>query len=230
MTFTNPAPLGGYVTGNQITESEINYWCSVLPDAIDGAQGGTYTLANPLVINGDDLTIGEDLSVGGRATVTGDVSVGDDLTVGDNATIGGNVSIGGTLDVTSDLTVGGETILDSNLQVTGQITSDSATIGGTFTAFGATTFPFKVNSGVNGSHAYTLTDANQIYFTEALSGSSAYTFSGSFDAGMWFIFKHRASGGATLTVNGVAHVVGQGSLWIYTGSAWRVFLMSENFA
>ncbi len=83
MTFVNIAPIGGYVTGDLIDESQINYWCSALPDAIDGAGGGTYTLSAPLIINGDDIEFGEDLLVEGSLRVAGNLTVLDhDLSIG----------------------------------------------------------------------------------------------------------------------------------------------------
>lgn len=123
MTFVNIAPFGGYITGDQITETQINYWCAALPDAVDGAAGGSYTLTNPLIFLGDDVTIDEQLTVNGgivaptatitnltigstigaidlilsgSASITGDVLC-DDLIVGDDITVGGDIAVTGAI-------------------------------------------------------------------------------------------------------------------------------------
>lgn len=241
MSFTNPAPLGGYITGDLIDESEINYWCSVLPDCIDGAGGGTYTLSNPLIINGDDVTfganldvgvdlsVGDDLVVGDHLSVGGDAVIGDDLTVTDDAGIGGDLTVTGSANVGVDLNVTGDVTIDGTIFGAG-INGSTLQIASTTTIGGATTFLFKVNLSPNADHTYAPTDANQVYFAESVSAHRTYTFSGTFDAGQWFIFKHRAGGGQTLTVNGLDLVVTQAVLWIYTGTVWRAMTMSEAFA
>lgn len=106
MSFTNPKPFG-YLTGDLIDESEINYWCAVLPDCLDGAGGGSYTLSAPLIIGGDAVEIATliatDLTVTGSAAFTtaqftGGVTIGDagadTLTVNSATSFTGDVTIG----------------------------------------------------------------------------------------------------------------------------------------
>jgi len=118
MSFTNPKPLG-YSTGDLIDESEINYWTSILPDCIDGAGGGTYTLSAPLIINGDEVDI-DTLFVTG----TGGLTVNHAMYVAGDVTLGSNV-LSDTLTVTAeanlegDLIVSGSTNLGGLLAVTG---------------------------------------------------------------------------------------------------------------
>lgn len=127
--FNNPAPVGGYATGDQITETQINYWCSALPDCVDGAGGGTYTLSAPLIFNGSnvtfgaDVTVGNDLQVGGTVSTvdvlaSGDIDIADDLFVA--GTVFTNVlSATGAATLGTTLTVTGPTALLSTLAVTG---------------------------------------------------------------------------------------------------------------
>lgn len=83
MSFTNPAPIGGYATGDLIDESQINYWCAALPDCIDGSGGGSYTLSAPLVFGaGDYIQFDNDVYINGlasfgAASFTGDVTIGN---------------------------------------------------------------------------------------------------------------------------------------------------------
>lgn len=80
MTLVNPKP-SGYATGERLPSADVNSVWDQLTDALDGAGGGTYTLTAALQINGDDVGIGENLAVGGDATVTGNIEVGDGLDV-----------------------------------------------------------------------------------------------------------------------------------------------------
>lgn len=238
MSFTNPAPLGGYITGDLIDESQINYWCSILPDCIDGAGGGTYTLSNPLLINGDDVSIGENLDVGTDLTtdgliVTGATTIGS--STGDLLVVN-STSIMTTVTVGNSLTVSGNAILNGNATVAGTLTANGNTVLGnatsdTTTVAGPLQFLFKTSIAANADTMYTAADSGQVYFLDGSMGTNrAYTFTGSFTAGNWFLFKHRAAGGATHTINGLATVAGQGVLWIYNGTNWRAWAMSENFA
>lgn len=130
MSFVNPAPLGGYVTGDLITEDQINYWCGILPDAIDGAGGGTYTLTAPLVLNGDNVTIDENLSVHGDQTITGQLVVSGAVSFFDDMTFGNSSLDQATFNCIvvcqRDLSVDGNTVL-------GNASGDTITVTGTMT-------------------------------------------------------------------------------------------------
>jgi hypothetical protein len=143
MSFTNPAPNGGaYVTGDLIDEAEINYWCSILPDCVDGAGGGTYTLSAPLIFAGDvvevdDLVVNDDLIVGDDALISGDLIVTNALTVAGAAVFNGNVTIGDnpivdTLTVESPATFNDTVVVDSTfIANSASFLSGNVTLGDT---------------------------------------------------------------------------------------------------
>lgn len=233
MSFTNPAPLGAYITGNLIDESEINYWCSILPDCIDGAGGGTYTLSNPLIITGDIVEI-EDLEADDIVVAT--MTAGDIVTTTFTVTdinLSGTIFGGGSsaasfsdLSSTGNLSCGGALTAEGNTTL-GTTSADTITANATASFLSTLSFRFKTIAGADADTAFTSASAGSIVYTESMSTNRAYTFSGSFSAGHWFLFKHRASGGHTLTVNGAPLTVAQGIFFFYTGSNWRFFSLDE---
>lgn len=113
MSFINIAPLGGYLTGSLIDESEINYWCGVLPDCIDGAGGGSYSLSAPLIIENDDveiefLVVTNSLDVAGPSVLNG--LTASSLTVSGTTQIGDSsadlMTVTATAHFDNDVTLG----------------------------------------------------------------------------------------------------------------------------
>jgi len=260
MSFTKPGPISGYVTGDLIDEADINYWCSALPDCVDGAGGGTYTLAAPLIFNGDDLQIGEDLDVGGDLAITGDTTLIGGLTVTGSVVFNNYLQIGSsssdTCDVVSDITfrgpvtigdassdllhVNSTTTFNNNVTV-GSSAADTltvasnTTVNGTLTAtaataLAATTFRFSASVAADADKTVTAADCGQVYFIETNAADRAWTASGTFTIGDWILVKHRASGGHTVTVLGTGLTIGKALLLINNGTTWRSFALSENFA
>ncbi len=139
MSFTNPAPVGGYATGDLIDESEINYWCTALPDCVDGAGGGTYALSNPLTITGDVVTF-DDLVVNDDLTISGDTIIGsasaDTLIVNATTTFDNDVTIGSstadTFSVLAHATMFGNLTVNGNT-VLGNASGDTLTVTATAT-------------------------------------------------------------------------------------------------
>jgi hypothetical protein len=112
MTLINPKPLG-WAFGEILTSAQMNSFGTQIIRALDGTGGGSYTLAAPLIIDGDvvqlselEATVGiiDALQVnntalfGSDVNVTGDVFA-DDLVATDDVTAGGDLSVGGNASV-----------------------------------------------------------------------------------------------------------------------------------
>lgn len=236
MSFSLANPLT-WTTGDLLTEDQINQLDAEHAAAVDGSGGGTYTLTAPLSITGDDFTVSDltaaTITTTGNCTLgnsSGDTTTTRQLHVINNLTLDGNAVISGAVDIAGLLSVDDNVDITGDLDVTGEVLSNSLDVTGTGQFLGQLKFLFKISAGPNADHAYTALDAGQIIYSESLSSNRAYTFSGGFSAGDWFLFKHRASGGATLTVNLVDLVVAQGIFWFYTGTNWRFFKLDETFA
>jgi len=133
MSFINPAPMAGYVTGDLIDESEINYWCAALPDCVDGAQGGTYTLANPLIFTGDDVQF-DDVDITGDLVVSGNGTFDDSVQFNDDVGFaGGNpVNFYNGLTVAGTPTFNGYAVFTQGADL-GNGTSDTFALKGVLT-------------------------------------------------------------------------------------------------
>lgn len=221
MTFVNIAPLGGYVTGDLIDESEINYWCAALPDCMDGAQGGTYNLSNPLIVQGDDFEV-DDLIV--NDSIIADTATIDTATI--DEIIGGG--LGGLLQVTGDLTV------SDSLGVTG-----SAIFSGNVTLGNAAADTITLNGVLGGGTGRVLetaiiaNDADQsidvlsyrnIVVPSTVTATRTYTLtaSGAVD-GDWFTFKNLDTAGQQLAgVSSLLIAAGFGVKYVRISGVWQV--------
>lgn len=210
MSFSRAKPAG-WAFGEILTSAQQNQLDIDHANAIDGVDGGTYNLAAPLTIQGDTVTIqtlvSTDIIVAPSATITalavsGDATIGDDLTITDALSVGGAASFSGNI---------------------------TATAGSH--SLGVTAFRFKTTTAADADTTLGPSDTGQVFFVETLTTNRTYTFSGSFLAGQWFLFKHRASGGATLNFSvGGSIVIQQAILWIHNGTTWRFLALSEVFA
>ncbi len=226
MAFSR-AKTSGWAFGEILTSAQMNSLDIDHTNAVDGAAGGNYALSGPLHFSGNTVTI--DTLAAATVTTTGNATLGNSS--GDVTTVRqlhalNDVTVDGTTDV-QGLLVHDQAFFDLDVDVSAALSSSSLTVAGTGNILGQLQFLFKNAAGVNADHAYNTLDAGQIIFVETLSANHAYTFSGSFDAGQWFLFKHHASGGATLTVNGTALTVGEAVLWVYNGTNWRSFRLDE---
>ncbi len=186
---------------------------------LDELYGGTVALTEPLIINDFDVTIEEDLtvsgsaSVGGALAVTGDITC-DDLTVGDDLTVTGTATC-------EDLTVG------DNLTVT-----DDASVGGdlTVTETAIATFRFRTAIGPDSDTSLTvLTDA-QVIHALSLSSDRTYTIddTGATD-GDFFIVRNDDAGSNVIlkepggvTIKSIAN--GQSCMAIRVDGDWEQYL------
>ena len=83
MVLVNIKPLG-WAYGEIFTSAQANSITSQLPNAIDGAGGGSYSLAAPLVIADDTVTISDGLiapTISGATEFTGAVTFSNDIEV-----------------------------------------------------------------------------------------------------------------------------------------------------
>lgn len=154
MSFTR-VKVAGWAFGERLTSAQMNALDIDHADAVDGVDGGNYTLSAPLAFTGTvsctNMTVTADLAV------TDDVSVGGDLTVVTAATVQGpaalddDVSVGGTLScgvvlagatTCTGLTVSTDASIGDDLTVTGDIN-----VGAVSTFQGAAQFDDDVTIG-----------------------------------------------------------------------------------
>lgn len=221
MSFVNPAPLGGYITGDLIDESQINYWCGVLPDCVDGASGGTYTLSNPLIFNGDDIQIGQDLDVTGAIT-GGTVDIAGDGTIGTNSF--NTLTVNSATHFADEIVVAGSTILNGVLTVAGltefdgNITLANARIG--YSGSGRILQTAQVittpSSSVDITHVRNISLGTMATAATALTGTVV--------DGDWFCIQNSSGNPQTLT--GLVSVVGlpsgSGRMYVRISGVWTV--------
>jgi hypothetical protein len=150
MTLTNPKPLG-WAFGELLTSGQMNSIATQLPYALDGANGGPYTLSAPLSIDGDTVTIDQLVApnISGVTTFANDVVLADDLFVTDDASVTGDLSVAGSAtigDTAADfLTVNAAASFYDAMTVDGPVI-----LNGLTTANGAATFG---DLAINGSTA-----------------------------------------------------------------------------
>lgn len=203
MTLVNPKPLG-YAYGELLPSADVNSVWSQLTHAVDGAGGGSYTLSNPLSIDGDTVTI-DDLeaataNVTGAATVdtltvtssvAGDLTLDDDLTVTGSSTFD-DVGVGGNLAAVD--------VFADNVNVATLATLASLLVSGTST-LGVTVFRFAEGEGFNSDDNVSGT----VVRAYTGSGSHKTTLDVSAPDGAFWMGKNESSGardvyiGVTLT-------------------------------
>lgn len=239
MSFSLANPTG-WTTGDQLTEDQINQIDLEHSRAIDGTNGGTYSLTSSLIIGGnivhiDNLEV-DDLNINNNVTVSGTVQanvflgpVGTIDTVNSttiNATTvnATDVVISDDLTVTSDVSVGG------NQSVSGQLSGGIVTSeNGRFPSF------FELSSGLGWDSNHNIligTDPVLIYVSDSeISGPHTYTIqsSGARD-GQFFIFKNDSSHDITWnspTASPMTVVpAGDGLITWRSASVWRAMLVS----
>jgi hypothetical protein len=111
LTAANP---GGWSLNEVLTSAQMTHLQNELLKAIDGVNGGTYTLASPLTFQGSDVRIAADL----------EVISGGEINIQSGGAL--NVLAGGILDFSGDLHIssGGELIVESGGLVTFENGSD----------------------------------------------------------------------------------------------------------
>jgi hypothetical protein len=159
MSFSLANP-SGWTTGDQLTPAQINQLDTEHAAAIDGTNGGTYTLVAPLVINGDLVTISE-LTV---PNITGDTDFSNDIDVANDIHSGHSITADHSIVATHELVAGTNIIAVGNLTVNGISTLDATSIVG-LSASGTTAF-----TGVT-------TFSNNVAFTNPVTYSNSVTFS-----------------------------------------------------
>jgi hypothetical protein len=108
------ANLGGWSLNEVLTSAQMNHLQNELLKAVDGVNGGTYTLASTLTFQGADVRIAADL----------EVISGGEINIQSGGAL--NVLAGGVLDFSGDLHIssGGELIVESGGLVTFENGSD----------------------------------------------------------------------------------------------------------
>lgn len=182
--FLQQRPDGMWTFDSVVEAHELAYWDEHLPFAIDGDQGGTYALANDLVIGGDpgigifftapfvaesDVTLGNASS--DTVTVVGHCIHNAETVFNDSATFTDSVALG---------TAPGDLIL-----IGGQLVATEAALFSNTTDFiGPSTFQntaqFDDDAEFNSVlYARDLLDANDIDVGGTLTVAGDLTFSGS---------------------------------------------------
>lgn len=234
MSFTKPGPFSGYVTGDLIDEADINYWCAALPDCIDGAGGGTYTLTAPLIINGDDIEFGENLIVIGDVVIDGDTTIGstsgDALSVAATSTFVAPASFTGNVTIGTDATdtfISNSTVFFHNgpvkfdtlttRHVNGFVTLEDCVLEVSGTGRITTTYA-PVTSTLT---TVDVTQCRQIYIAIGSGGSTA--LSGTPVEGDWVRITNATAFTQTLTgIIAGSMFTKTGIMWIYSSGAWHI--------
>jgi hypothetical protein len=196
MTISRIRPPAGWTDGTTVSGAEFEHFDSQLAEAVHG-EGGTYVLTQPLILNGQSVTIGtdaiigDDLLVGADAVIDGFLDIGTTLNVGTTLTVGAdlivlddaviteNATIGGILDVTGSITSGGDIVVGDDLVVSfDAVINGLLGIGGNLTVDGTTTVAGALDANGNcflgGSGTFTELQGNvELRGVMSLQGSSA---------------------------------------------------------
>lgn len=155
LTAANP---GGWSLNEVLTSAQMTHLQNELLKAIDGVNGGTYTLASPLEFAGADVRIAADL----------EVISGGEINIQNGGAL--NVLAGGVIDFSGDLHIssGGELVVESGGLLTLQNGSDMAVDGTALITLDGT---LLVDAGgsieVNGSGAINLNVGSDMTVTSA---------------------------------------------------------------
>lgn len=107
MTFSLVKP-GGWAFGELLTSAQMNALDTDHANAVDGNQGGSYSLAAPLSIGGDEVTISDLVApnVSGVTTFANDIHLQDDIFVDGDAALSGDLGVDGNTQLGAVTTVG----------------------------------------------------------------------------------------------------------------------------
>lgn len=203
----------GWTTGDVLTEDQINQIDQEHANAIDGADGGAYTLSAPLSISGDTVTI-DDLEVSGQ--ISGDVTIGSGIS--NVAEITGTAIVGSDLDVTGNANITGALTANGNAYL-GSDTGDSVYFYGTVVtpvqvALGGRMCETGQVVSTTSSTVNVLTHQN-IFLNAALNSTTtttALTDSGSVN-GDWFVLCNGSdvvqNFSGTVTISSMAALSGR---------------------
>ena len=241
MSFSLANPTG-WTTGDLLTEDQINQLDAEHAAAIDGSNGGSYTLGNPLSITGatvtfdaivsptisgvttfaNDVVMADDLIVGDDATVSGDLFALNSAYVTDNLEIGDYTQVGGDLWVGDDVTVIGDAAVGGGVTVTGDVIAagHKGPLCSVDTLRALKNLRLPTSSGADSDHNITVGVSGQFILADALTASHIWTIldTGAGD-GDFFVFFNK-SPGQTLTINapiGTILTITNGN----AGLAWR---------
>lgn len=187
------ANLSGWSTGDQLTPAQINQLDQEHAQAVDGSNGGTYTLALKLTFNGAAVRIATLES----PSVNGDVVFNDDVSISGNLAASGNSSITGPAVFTNTVSFNGSNTFNGSSGFASDVTFAS-----TVTVIGLSSF--GQNSSFNKS----------VSITENLSVTGTSTFSGiaTFNQNVTFNDPIVINDGVTvnnaITFNGISSFTG----------------------
>lgn len=192
----------GWVTGDLLTESQINQLDQEHAAAIDGANGGIYNLLGEIELNDRDVTIEHLITPNVTGTtvfhdnisVEGDTTIGtatsDTLTINANAFCVGNLSVAGQTvlgDSSSDaLVVNADTIFYNDVQIGGD-SSDTLTVNSTSSFLNDVTVgstsadTLTINSTISAPNNVTIgtTNSNSLTINSTLSAVNDVNIGGS---------------------------------------------------
>ena len=155
LTAANP---GGWSLNEVLTSAQMTHLQNELLKAIDGVNGGTYTLASPLQFAGADVRIAADL----------EVISGGEINIQSGGAL--NVLAGGIIDFSGDLHIssGGELVVENGGLLTMQNGSDM-TVAGTalIDLLGTLDVNGTGSIEVNGGGAINVTSGGDINVTSA---------------------------------------------------------------
>jgi hypothetical protein len=216
MTLVNPKPLG-WAFGEILTSSQMNSIATQLPYALDGLNGGTYTLTSPLAIGGSGVTVSAGLTA---PTVTG------------NTAFSNNVSISGQFNAVDVLAAGqvvaGTQVTTGDLVASGDVNADSHT-GPLCRVDALVALKYlRLTSGTGWAtdHNVTVGTEPQLIVANGLTGDRIYTIldTAPADNGCFFLFLNKTVG-RTLTINAPSGTIatitfGNAALCLRAGATW----------
>lgn len=234
MSFTRANP-SGWGFGETLTSAQSNHIDDNQSKAVDGAGGGSYTLAAPLHIAGDVVDIDDleataatvdgltatTLAVGDK--VTGNLEVEHDLEIGDNLVVNDNADVFGNLGVTGDLNA--NAIHAASIALSGAaVVGNGLTVSG-ITNLGQTGFRFAVQTPTS----FDSTISGTCLEVASGSGSHKTTFSPSANSGTFCMLLNLGSSPRGIyDTNGVTLLATMSAatgfaLCANMSGTWRVF-------
>ncbi len=186
--LANPS---GWVTGDLLTETQINQIDTDHAAAIDGTGGGSYVLSSPLSITGSPVTIGT-LNVSGVTTINGTIDINsavasigssntDVLNISSSTEMFNDVAIGtnssDVFTINSTSTFVGPTVFSGAVTANGNVTlgdsgADAITTNGTATFNNICSFNADVNIG-NASTDTLSVLSESVFLNDLTIGSSS---------------------------------------------------------
>lgn len=235
MSFSLINPTG-WTTGDLLTEDQINQLDNDHAKAIDGTNGGSYFLLNPLILDGANVTFDQAVIFGDAVTVGGDAVFNENVYFNDasaNFIVSGASEFNGFVTFNQDVTFDSFAQFNQSVDFNNSISANDATFSGAVQMSGTSSVLSFTSGGRYLETGIVTNDADQsidvtryrhIHIPSSVSTSRTYTLTGSVVDRDWFYIHNNDTN--THTIDGLISIpnlpVGRSIKYMRLSGNWYI--------